>query len=98
MNVRRSSPPSTDVPAVRSCKEIGHESSDVLQTGVRSRTRYSNGEQPMSNELHRVEQQHIRELFLQRQPTYRLSEAARLLGMTRGALEREAKADQADAY
>jgi hypothetical protein len=52
----------------------------------------------MSKELHRAEQQHIRTLFLHRQPTYRLSEAARLLGMTRGALEREARADQTDAY
>lgn len=41
---------------------------------------------------------HIRELFLQRQPSYRLSEAARLLGMTRGKLEREARRDQEDAY
>jgi len=45
-----------------------------------------------------VQAQHIRELFLHRAPCYRLSEAARLLGMTRGALEREARADQADAY
>jgi hypothetical protein len=45
-----------------------------------------------------VDALHIRELFLHRLPTYRLSEAARLLGMSRGALEREAKADQADAY
>lgn len=52
----------------------------------------------MRGELHTVEQQHIRTLFLERQPSYRLSEAARLLGMTRGALESEAKADQADAY
>ena len=40
----------------------------------------------------------IRELFLRRLPSYRLSEAARLLGMTRGALAREARADQEDAY
>lgn len=40
----------------------------------------------------------IRELFLRRQPSYRLSEAAQLLGMTRGRLEREARADQEDAY
>lgn len=40
----------------------------------------------------------IRELFLQRKPSYRLSEAGRLLGMTRGWLEREARADQEDAY
>ena len=52
----------------------------------------------MSSELHTVEQQHIRTLFLNRQPSYRLSEAARILGMTRGVLEREAKADQEDAY
>lgn len=45
-----------------------------------------------------VEVQHIRELFLQRQPSYRLSVAARLLGITRGRLEREARADQEDAY
>lgn len=42
--------------------------------------------------------EHIRELFLNRQPSYRLSEAARLLGMTRGVLEREAKADDESAY
>ncbi len=41
---------------------------------------------------------HIRELFLHRQPSYRLSEVARLLGMTRGRLERDAKADQEGAY
>ncbi len=40
----------------------------------------------------------IRELFLQRKPSYRLNEAGRLLGMTRGRLEREARADQEDAY
>jgi hypothetical protein len=45
-----------------------------------------------------VEAQHIRELFLQRKPPYRLSEAGRLLGMTRGTLERGARADQEDAY
>lgn len=45
-----------------------------------------------------AEAQHIRELFLQRQRSYRLSEAARLLGMTRGRLEREAKRDQEEAY
>lgn len=45
-----------------------------------------------------VDAQHIRELFLQRQASYRLSEAARLLGMTRGTLEREARADHEDAY
>lgn len=45
-----------------------------------------------------VEAQHIRELFLQRRPSYRLSEVARLLGMTRGTLERTARADQEDAY
>lgn len=45
-----------------------------------------------------VEAEHIRELFLQRQPSYRLSEAARLLGITRGKLEREARADQEEAY
>lgn len=44
------------------------------------------------------EQQRIRELFLQRQPSYRLSEAARLLGMTRGRLEREAEADDRETY
>jgi hypothetical protein len=44
------------------------------------------------------EQQRIRELFVHRQPSYRLTEAARLLGMTRGRLEREAKADEEDAY
>src|SRR5262249_40347789 len=40
----------------------------------------------------------IRELFLHRQASYKLSEVARLLGMTRGRLEREARADQEDAY
>lgn len=40
----------------------------------------------------------IRELFLHRRPSYRLSEAARLLGMTRGRLEREARADEEGAY
>src|SRR5438045_8913363 len=41
---------------------------------------------------------HIRELFLQRRPSYQLSEAGRLLGMTRRQLEREARADHEDAY
>ena len=45
-----------------------------------------------------VDALHIRELFLQRQACYRLSEAARLLGMSRGVLEREARADHEDAY
>jgi hypothetical protein len=45
-----------------------------------------------------VDALHIRELFLQRKPSYRLSEAGRLLGMTRKQLEREAKADHEDAY
>ena len=40
----------------------------------------------------------LRELFLQRQPSYRLSEAARLLGMSRGSLQREAERDQREAY
>jgi hypothetical protein len=40
----------------------------------------------------------IRELFLQRKPSYRLSEAGRLLSMTRKQLEREAKADHEEAY
>lgn len=48
--------------------------------------------------MNAVDVQHIRELFLQRQPSYRLSEAARLLGLSRGRLEREARADQEDAY
>jgi len=43
-------------------------------------------------------QDRIRELFLRREVSYRISEAARLLGMTRGALEREARADQEEAY
>ena len=45
-----------------------------------------------------VDALHIRELFLQRKPSYRLSEVGRLLGMTRKQLEREAKADQEEAY
>jgi len=45
-----------------------------------------------------IDAQHIRELFLHRQPSYRLSEAARLLSMTRGRLEREARADHEAAY
>ena len=45
-----------------------------------------------------VDALHIRELFLQRKPSYRLSEAGRLLGMTRKQLEREARADHEDAY
>jgi hypothetical protein len=48
--------------------------------------------------MNNVDAGHIRELFLDRQPSYRLSEAARLLGMTRGTLERAARADQEDAY
>ena len=40
----------------------------------------------------------IRELFLHRHASYRLSEAARILGMTRGRLEREAEADDRNAY
>jgi len=46
----------------------------------------------------RADEQRIRALFLARKPSYRMSEAARLLGMSRGRLEREAKADHADAY
>jgi len=45
-----------------------------------------------------VDAQHIRQLFLERQPSYRLSEAARILSMTRGRLEREARANQEDVY
>lgn len=45
-----------------------------------------------------VDALHIRELFLQRKPSYQLSEAGRLLGMTRKQLEREARADHEDAY
>lgn len=45
-----------------------------------------------------VDALHIRELFLQRKPSYRLSEAGRLLGMTRKQLEHEARADHEDAY
>ncbi|MBV8518804.1 MAG: hypothetical protein JO197_15520 [Acidobacteria bacterium] len=45
-----------------------------------------------------VDALHIRELFLERKPSYRLSEAGRLLGMTRKQLEREARADHEDAY
>jgi hypothetical protein len=45
-----------------------------------------------------ADRQHIRELFLQRRPSYQLSEAGRLLGMTRRQLEREARADHEDAY
>jgi hypothetical protein len=41
---------------------------------------------------------HIRELFLQRKASYRLSEAGRLLSMTRKQLEREARADREEAY
>lgn len=41
---------------------------------------------------------HIRELFLQRKPSYQLSEAGRIRGMTRKQLEREARADHEDAY
>lgn len=44
------------------------------------------------------ERQRMRELFLQRQPSYRLSEAARLIGVSPGVLEREAEADQREAY
>jgi len=42
--------------------------------------------------------QRIKELFLQRQPSYRLSEAARLIGVSPGVLRREAEADQREAY
>lgn len=45
-----------------------------------------------------VDASRIRELFLQRKPSYRLSDAGRLLGMTRKQLEREARADHEDAY
>jgi len=44
------------------------------------------------------ERQRMRELFLQRQPSYRLSEAARLIGVSPGVLRREAEADQREAY
>lgn len=40
----------------------------------------------------------IRTLFLQPATSYRLNEAARILGTTRGVLTREAKADQEEAY
>src|SRR5262245_55490425 len=44
------------------------------------------------------DRQRVRELFLHRQPSYRLSEAARLLGMHRRALQREAEADDRNTY
>jgi hypothetical protein len=40
----------------------------------------------------------IREIFLHRQPSYGLGEAARLLGMSRTALRREAEADDRATY
>jgi hypothetical protein len=49
-------------------------------------------------QLVETSQERLRELFLQRQPSYRLSEAARLLGMSRGSLQREAERDQREAY
>lgn len=48
--------------------------------------------------MNAAEKHHIRELFLHRQASYRLSEAAQLLGTTRGRLEREARADDESAY
>jgi hypothetical protein len=50
--------------------------------------------EPVTND----ERQRMRELFLQRQPSYRLGEAARLIGVSRGVLRREAEADQREAY
>lgn len=44
------------------------------------------------------QKERIRKLFLKREPSYRLSEAARILGMSRGALQREAQRDERDAY
>jgi hypothetical protein len=44
------------------------------------------------------DKERIRRLFLHRLPSYRLSEAARILGMSRGALQREAERDARDAY
>src|SRR5437016_12143700 len=42
--------------------------------------------------------QHIRTLFLQPAQSYRLSEAARVLGMSASTLRREAERDQREAY
>lgn len=42
--------------------------------------------------------QRIRSLFLDRQESYGLTEAARLLGVSAGVLRREAEADDRDAY
>jgi len=44
------------------------------------------------------QQQRIRALFLQPAESYRLSEAARLIGISPGVLRREAEADQREAY
>jgi hypothetical protein len=42
--------------------------------------------------------QRIRALFLEPAESYRLSEAARLIGVSSGVLRREAEADQREAY
>lgn len=52
----------------------------------------------MKPQLARDARERIRELFLHRQPSYRLSVAARLLAMSRGTLQREAEGDKRDAY
>ena len=44
------------------------------------------------------EKECIRRLFLNCQPAYRLSEAARLIGVSPGVLRREAEADDREAY
>jgi hypothetical protein len=52
----------------------------------------------MGREALTERQQHIQTLFLHPAESYRLSEAARLIGMSSGVLRREAEADQRDAY
>lgn len=45
-----------------------------------------------------ADHEQIRELFLDRQGTYSLAAAARLLGVSAGTVRREAEADDRDAY
>jgi len=52
----------------------------------------------MRREVLTERQQRIQTLFLHPAESYRLSEAARLIGISPGVLRREAEADQRDAY
>jgi hypothetical protein len=52
----------------------------------------------MRNTRYADQRARIRALFLQPAESYRLNDAARILGVTRGVLTRDAKADDEEAY